>query len=102
MQEGSSIELATVGREGLVGHYDFGGRTSPHHVVALLGYSPFRMRSQALHDLAEQGSPLCQLLTAYHVAFMAQVSQPVACNGLHRLELRCWLAADEPRPGGVG
>src|SRR5689334_12126740 len=34
MQDGGIIEVATVGREGLVGHYGFGGKTSPHRVVA--------------------------------------------------------------------
>ena len=41
------------------------------------------------------------LLTAYHIAFMAQVSQSVACNGLHRLEQRCcrWLLMSRDRVG---
>ena len=30
MQDGDIIEVATVGHEGLVGHYGFNGRTSSH------------------------------------------------------------------------
>ena len=102
MQDGNAIEVATVGNEGLVG--------------------PLRLRRQ---DLAQQGhradrrrgpphrgagpagggrrgtarSGTCW--TAYHIAFMAQVSQSVACNGLHRLEQRCcrWLLMTRDRVG---
>lgn len=93
MQDGGIIEVATVGREGLVGHYGFGGKTSPHRTVVQVGGSALRVPSQTLQELAEEDGPLRQLLSAYHIAFMAQVSQSVACNGLHRLEQRCcrWL-----------
>src|SRR3954453_6655266 len=37
MRDGNAIEVATIGREGLVGHYGFGGRTSPHRVVVQVG-----------------------------------------------------------------
>src|SRR4051812_23240586 len=33
MQDGSIIEVATIGNEGLVGHYGFGGKTSPHRMI---------------------------------------------------------------------
>src|SRR3954463_13989192 len=33
MRDGNAIEVATVGHEGLVGHYAFGGKTSPHRVI---------------------------------------------------------------------
>lgn len=93
MQDGAMIEVATVGREGLVGHYGFGGKISPHRVLVQVGDSGLRIASQTLHELAAQDDPLQRLLAAYHVAFMVQVSQSVACNGLHRLEQRCcrWL-----------
>src|SRR4051812_18639066 len=37
MRDGNAIEVATVGHEGLVGHYGFGGSTSPHKVIAQVG-----------------------------------------------------------------
>ena len=102
MQDGNAIEVATVGNEGLVGHYGFGGKTSPHRVVVQVGDGGLRI---ALAGLAGGGpredGPLKDLLAAYHVAFMAQVSQSVACNGLHRLEQRCcrWLLMSRDRVG---
>lgn len=93
MQDGDMIEVGTIGHEGLVGHYGFGGQRSPHRMIAQLGGPALRIASPALQDEADEDDALKDLLTAYHVAFMAQVSQSVACNGLHRLEQRCcrWL-----------
>src|SRR3954454_24532152 len=99
MRDGNAIEVATVGREGLVGHYGFGGMTSPHRVLVQIGDGAMRIASRALHEEAAKDGPLKDLLSAYHVAFMAQVSQSVACNGLHRLEQRCcrWLLMSRDR-----
>ena len=101
MQDGNLIEVATVGHEGLVGHYGFGGKTSPHRVIVQIGDGGHRIASRALQEQATGDGPLKDLLTAYHVAFMAQVSQSVACNGLHRLEQRCcrWLLMSRDRVG---
>src|SRR4051794_455962 len=101
MRDGNAIEVATVGREGLVGHYGFGGKTSPHRVVVQIGDGGHRIASRALQKEAEEDGPLKALLGAYHIAFMAQVSQSVACNGLHRLEQRCcrWLLMTRDRVG---
>ena len=80
MRDGDIIEVATVGHEGLVGHYGFNGRTSPHRVVVQVGGGCLRIESRALEEQAEGKGPLRDLLSAYHIAFMAQVSQSVACS----------------------
>src|SRR3954471_22767527 len=101
MRDGNAIEVATIGNEGLVGHYGFGGRTSPHRVVVQVGDGGFRIASRTLQEEAAKDGPLKELMAAYQVAFMAQVSQSVACNGLHRLEQRCcrWLLMSRDRVG---
>src|SRR3954471_18867523 len=101
MQDGNAIEVATVGSEGLVGHYGFGGTTSPHRVVVQVGDGGHRIASRSLQEEATKDGPLKDLLTKYSAAFMAQVSQSVACNGLHRLEQRCcrWLLMTRDRVG---
>ena len=70
-----------------------GGKTSPNKVIVQLGDGGLRIESQALRQETARGGPLQDLLHDYHSAFMAQVLQSVACNGLHRLEQRCcrWL-----------
>src|SRR3954467_9806298 len=101
MRDGNAIEVATVGHEGLVGPYGFGGKTSPHKVIAQVPGQALRIASRDLHEAAVVDGPLKELLLAYHVAFLAQVSQSVACNGLHRLEQRCcrWLLMSRDRIG---
>src|SRR3954447_4214748 len=78
MQDGNLIEVATVGHEGVVGHYGFAGKTLPHRVVVQVGDGGHRIASRVLQEEATKDGPLKDLLTAYHVAFMAQVSQSVA------------------------
>jgi CRP-like cAMP-binding protein len=101
MRDGNLIEVGTVGHEGLMGHHGSGGKTSPHKVIVQLGGTALRVGARELQELSERDGPLRELLMAYHVAFMAQVSQSVACNGLHRLEPRCcrWLLMSRDRIG---
>ena len=60
-----------------------------------------RIKARALRQETARGGPLQVLLDNYHSAFMWQVSQSVACNGLHRLEQRCcrWLLMTRDRVG---
>src|SRR4051794_22132226 len=83
MQDGNVIEVATVGHEGLVGHYGSGGKTSPHRVIVQIADGGLRIAARALQEASAKDGPLKDLLGAYQIAFMAQVSQSVACNGLH-------------------
>ncbi|QDV35036.1 Crp/Fnr family transcriptional regulator [Tautonia plasticadhaerens] len=101
MRDGNAIEVATIGNEGLVGHDGFGGKTSPHRVVVQVADGADRIASRALHEESARDGPLKDLLSAYRIAFMVQVSQSVACNGLHRLEQRCcrWLLMTRDRVG---
>ena len=101
MRDGGVIEVGTVGFEGLVGHHGFGGRTSPHRVLVRIAGPALRIPAPALLDLAEGDAPLREMLAAYHIAFMAQVSQSVACNGLHAIQQRCcrWLLMSRDRVG---
>lgn len=101
MRDGNAIEVATVGREGLVGLYGLDGRTSPHRVIVQVGNGGHRIASRTLQKEAEKDGPLKDVLAAYQIAFLVQVLQSVACNGLHRLEQRCcrWLLMTRDRVG---
>src|SRR4051794_23097639 len=101
MRDGNAIEVATVGNEGLVGHYGFGGTASPHRVIVQVEDGGLRIAARALQEEGLKGGGLGELLTAYHIAFMSQVSQSVACKGLHRLVQRCcrWLLMTRDRVG---
>ncbi len=101
MQDGNAIEVATIGNEGLVGHYGTGGMISPHRVIVQVENGGLRIDATALQEEGAKAGALRDLLTAYHVAFVWQVSQSVACNGLHRLRQRCcrWLLMTRDRVG---
>ena len=66
-----------------------------------IGDGGLRIESRALREEVARSGPFRDLLIDYHAAFMAQVSQSVACNGLHRLEQRCcrWLLMTRDRVG---
>ncbi len=101
MQDGNAIEVATIGNEGLVGHYGTGGSRSPHRVIVQVEDGGLRIAARLLQSEGDRDEPFRELLTAYHIAFMSQVSQSVACNGLHRLVQRCsrWLLMTRDRVG---
>ena len=101
MEDGNAIEVATIGNEGLVGHYGFGGTRSPHRMIVQVENGGLRIQTRVLEREAAKDDQLRELLTAYHVAFVSQVSQSVACNGLHRLVQRCcrWLLMTRDRVG---
>ena len=103
MQDGNAIEVATIGNEGMVGHYGFGGMTSPHRMIVQVENGGLRIQTRALELEAATDDQLRELLTGYHVAFVSQVSQSVACNGLHRLGQRCcrWLLMTLDRVGSA-
>jgi CRP-like cAMP-binding protein len=101
MQDGNAIEVATIGNEGLVGHYGIGGDTSPHRVIVQIEDGGLRIAARDLQNETQKSAPLKELLGGYHIAFMSQVSQSVACNGLHPLVQRCcrWLLMSRDRVG---
>jgi CRP-like cAMP-binding protein len=103
MDDGSSIEIATIGNEGLVGVPVFLGAQAmgardlyqvqvPGHAVAM----------DAGAFLAAAGrDPLRGLVQRYAQALFTQVTQQVACNGLHSVEERCsrWMLLTHDRVG---
>ena len=102
MEDGSIIEVATIGNEGLVGHTAVGDdRYSPNRVIAQIGGPCYQVEAATLRDQVVRNPGLRKLLGSYTTAYMAQVSQSVACNGLHRLEQRCcrWLLMSRDRVG---
>ena len=100
MQDGSAIEVATMGKEGAAGApLFFGGDTSPHRVFTQIAGDTLRIEANVLKDEAKRSKPLQELLYRYVAAFMAQISASVACNGLHPVEKRCcrWLLMTHDR-----
>jgi CRP-like cAMP-binding protein len=103
MDDGSSIEIATIGNEGFVGVPLFLGAQAMGardlYQVQVPGQA---MAMDARAFLVASGrDPLRGLVQRYTQALFTQVTQQVACNGLHSVEERCsrWMLLTHDRVG---
>jgi CRP-like cAMP-binding protein len=99
MNDGNMIEVATVGREGMVGLPFLIGNGAPHRMIVQVPGEGLRIAANDLKGHTTEGKPLRSLLTRYHLVFFRQTAQSVACNGLHRVQQRCcrWLLETRDR-----
>jgi CRP-like cAMP-binding protein len=91
---GVSIEVGAVGREGMVGVPVFlGVDTSPNRAVVQVAGEALRMKAKAFQEAAKQAGPFHDLLHLYAYALMAQLSLSIVCNRFHSVENRLarWL-----------
>lgn len=96
-ENGATIEVATVGNEGLVGlpvilHVD----RIPYQVMVQIPADTMQIRADVLKELFNRGGQLQALLLKYTHSLLTQISQTVVCNRFHRVEVRfcrCLLGA---------
>jgi CRP-like cAMP-binding protein len=103
MHEGVAVEIATVGREGMVGLEVFlGGEQMPASANCQIAGRAARIGADAFREVVRDSAPLTALLLRYTQAMLTQVAQSVACNRVHLLEERCarWLLATHDRVSG--
>jgi CRP-like cAMP-binding protein len=103
MEDGASIELSTVGNEGMVGlPVPLGIAESSSKAVVQVPGSGLRLPVDKLRVEISRDTPLRRLLLRYTGLFLFQVSQTVACNGLHSVQQRCcrWLLMTHDRVDG--
>jgi CRP-like cAMP-binding protein len=103
VMSGSDVaEVATVGPEGMVGFEALLGseRATTRTLVQVPGTAS-RVDVSTLRKAMEGSPALRALFMRYVSAFMAQVTQSVACNRLHKLQERCcrWLLMAHDRAG---
>lgn len=94
MDNGRTVEVGLIGCEGIVGvNIVLGGVATPDKAVVQLTGGAMRMKSRYLSKEMRFGSPLQRLLIAYTRAFLAVISQSVACCQYHSIEQRLarWL-----------
>jgi CRP-like cAMP-binding protein len=103
LEDGSAVETATVGYEGMVGIQVFLGGGAIGNAQAMGQVPGEALRLSADHFRAEIGEDgkLRQVMFAYSLALVAQISQGVACNGVHTIQERCarWLLETHDRMG---
>jgi CRP-like cAMP-binding protein len=104
MEDDSVVEIATIGNEGMVGSPLFlGSSTMPAREFAQVQVpgTLLRLDAAAFHQEVSVEGPLRDVVQGYVQALFSQVSQQVACNGLHSIEERCsrWLLLTHDRVG---
>jgi len=103
MEDGRTVEVATVGREGMAGLPVFlqAAYTSAHDSFCQIAGTALRMSAEAFTTRANNGGALQALLQRYTQALFSQVAQSSACNRLHSIEQRCarWLLLTRDRVG---
>jgi CRP-like cAMP-binding protein len=103
MKNGAAIEVATVGREGAVGLPALTVvAVSPHRVFVQIPGKSLLIDAARFNAIAKQDDAVWGVMAKYYQAFLFQVSQSVACNGLHFVAPRCcrWLLLTHDRVDG--
>jgi len=102
MADGTSVETATIGWEGIVGLPVFHGtdRTSAQAFIQIPG-TALRMTADALRTALQRAPGLTRALHHYTQALFTLVAQSSACNRVHTMEERCarWLLHTHDRVG---
>jgi CRP-like cAMP-binding protein len=94
MADGTTMEVATVGDEGMVGVPVFlGDVSSPLTVYSQIPGEALCLPAAKLRSFVRDGSRLHDLLLRYVQALFILTAQSVACNRLHSVQQRCarWL-----------
>jgi CRP-like cAMP-binding protein len=94
MSDGSAVETATVGREGMVGLPVFHGLpvTAELAIIQIPG-DGIRVRAADFRTLLPRSPALMQLLHRFAVVMFTLAAQNSGCNRKHSIEQRCcrWL-----------
>jgi CRP-like cAMP-binding protein len=101
--DGSSIETATVGREGCTGvQAIFGAKRSTARLLVQIPGSATRMPRASFRGAIQSMPSFRSLLETYAEAFLEQVMVSAACNGAHDLKQRLsrWLLMMHDRSDG--
>lgn len=103
MQDGTSVEVAVVGSEGIVGVCAFmgGGHALSGAVVQSPGYA-LRMSARSIAWHASRSETLLQQLLCYTQALFTHMAQTSACNRHHALDQQLcrWLLLNLDRRNG--
>lgn len=102
MEDGTVVEIATVGNEGMLGIPVFlGVDKSPQQAFIQIPGDSMRMKADVFKNEVNRGGPLQSLVQRYTQALFNQIAQSAACNRIHSIEERCcrWLLMTRDRVG---
>lgn len=99
LQNGTSIAIGTIGREGVSGsELLLQVDSSPFRCFVQVAGHGYRTTAERFREAAKDAG-FSQLVFHYENAFRIQTMQGMACNGLHSIEQRCcrWLLMTRDR-----
>ena len=102
LKDGRMVEVATIGREGMVGVeavLEDGSPVSATSMVQGATNTCYRMAANAFRREMHRQGPFYELVTHYTQALMGFVMQSTACNAAHSVEQRLarWLLMAQDR-----
>lgn len=104
MEDGTTMETAMIGREGMVGTSTIlgSGRARQWSWVTISG-SAIQVESKLLDKLFIQNESALKALLGYYRSLMTQLSQRCVCNTRHTImeRLCCWLLMIHDRVGSA-
>jgi CRP-like cAMP-binding protein len=98
--DGASVEVATVGREGMTGlSLVLGSTTMTNEAMVQVAGQGSRIEATAFRTAIRASASLKDVMLRYVLAVITQISQNAACNQLHAINTRCarWLLTAHDR-----
>ena len=102
MEGGFTLEVGTIGNEGMVGTPVFlGSGSSPTRAISQVPGEALRMETTVFQEEMRRGGPLYGLVQRYTQAMINQISQSTVCNHRHSVAKRMcrWLLMSHDRVG---
>ena len=88
--DGDTVEVATVGNEGMVGIPVFlGGRSASDEAFCQVPGDLLRMRAARFREEVHRSRPFRTVMLRYMQAFIHQIAQHAACYRRHSIVERC-------------
>lgn len=103
MPDERTVEVATVGREGVLGLSVFwGADLLPIVSIGEVPGKALKVPTKVFHEAIEKFQDLKRKLELYTQALFVLVAQGLACNTLHSIEERCarWILMTQDRVQG--
>lgn len=102
LEDGSMVEVATIGREGMVGAFASPDGTTPSTTATLVQGefdTCYRMTVADFRAEMDRRGALSELVTRYANALVGFIMQSTACNAVHSVEQRLarWLLMAQDR-----
>jgi CRP-like cAMP-binding protein len=102
LKDGRMVEVATIGREGMLGMSAIFGDPAPAATMVQAETDVcYTMSAKAFHQEMDRRGAFYELLTRYGQALVGFIMQSTACNAVHSVEQRLsrWLLLAHDRIG---